>query len=164
MSDINQDAILYMAFMFVVVFVILASTVALQDDLGQPEVTEFNDNGLTEPLVLEETDNWEIVERNGNTVVLNGTVYRLGSVNLSADNVERTDEGVVLDVQVNETQELQPINVRSSLTDQPVNTVYPPLFGGGYEFNATITNVGEDENVTVNYLDDQSDDSDEDSM
>ena len=163
MSDITQNAILYMVFMLAVVFLVVISAVALEEDLGQPEVTEFNDNGLTEPLAFEETDEWEVVKREDNSVVIEGTVYRIGDVNLSVDSIERTGDDVLFDVQVEKTQKLQPVNIRSGLTREPVNAVYPPLFGGGYEFNATISNVGEDENIRVNYVEDEPSEDDEDS-
>lgn len=152
MSDITQDVILYMAFMMMIVFVVAGSTLVLDNSIGDPKVTEFNDNGLDEPLLFDKEDKWEIVSHENDKILVKGTVYRSGEVNLSQQSIERTDSEVVLEVGVDTEQVFESVNIRTSETDEPVNNAVIPLYGGGYEFNSTVSNVGTEEDFTVKYV------------
>lgn len=154
----TEDAILFSTAMLFIVFGVVGIGFALQDDPAEPEIVEFNDNGLTDHFVFEEDDEWSVVSHEDNTVVIEGTVYRLGEVSLSAHNVERTEDGVVVEVGVEE--DFSPVRLHGGLVGdegQTSRTIVPPPIGGGFSFNATVDNVQTDEDLTVNYVEVEND-------
>lgn len=119
----------------------------------EPEITEFEDKGITDYFAGENEDDWNVTSRQDQVVTIEGTTVQTGFVDsLEPLDAERTENGTIrVTVGVNRSYS-SPVHVQSTefSGDGQAVSVYPPQpIPLTYGYEMTVENVLENEEVVV---------------
>lgn len=142
--------------LIVILFGFLMVTLGeVREDVEDPQITEFEDKGITDYFAGSGEDSWNVTSRENRTVVIEGTTVQTGFVeSLEPISAERMDNNTVkLTVGVNRSYS-SPVQVRSDVGSggQAVSVFPPQPIPLTYGYEMTVENVLEDEKILVEVI------------
>lgn len=151
--------------MGVVVFGIFILTLAdtRQDDRKDPEITNFEETGVSTYFADEDDEQWEITKRENKTAVVEGLIVSSIFVkSLSLHSVERHGGYIMVEINVNKLGEEDTVMLNSGeMTDSKMLTksLRFPEFGYGYKFS--VKNIQPNEDIIVRKINNNNDTADD---
>jgi len=152
--------------LIVILFGFLMITLGeVRENVEDPEITEFEDKGITDYFAESDEDTWNVTSRENRTVVIEGTTVQTGFVeSLEPISAERMDNNTIkLTVGVNRSYG-SPVQVRSDVGSgggQAVSVFPPQPIPLTYGYEMTVDNVLEDEDIMVEVVQVQQEENDD---